>query len=44
MRTIQSGSAGETYDRNVDLPTPASPRRRMGISGASSHAIELAMM
>lgn len=25
----------ETYDRNVDLPTSASPRRRMGTSGAS---------
>lgn len=25
----------KTYDRNVDLPTSASPRRRMGTSGAS---------
>lgn len=31
----------DTYDKNVDLPTPESPSRRMGTSGASSHAIGL---
>lgn len=28
----------ETHDRNVDLPTSASPRRRIGTSGASMAA------
>lgn len=32
MRTRRQG---ETYDRNVVLPTPESPSRRMGTSGAS---------
>ena len=32
---ILQNRQGETYDRNVDLPTPASPRSKIGISGTS---------
>lgn len=37
------GLVGVTYDRKVDLPTPLSPRSRIGISGASASSTDLAM-
>jgi hypothetical protein len=49
LREAQHGRAEEgesvlqrqTYDRNADLPTSASPRRRIGTTGASMAAFAM---